>query len=196
MKKNKKALALALGASVGLAVTTPSYANLVENGGFETGDFTGWTEDPANTGNFVGGDPHSGSFSAFDGSIRGLDVISQSVATLGGAGYNLSFWMKSADGEIPGGTEFLVKWDANVILDLKPVPNQGYTEYNFFVTAQPGGGDTLTFGLRNEGYYTQLDDVSLSPSIPGVPEAGATMGYVTLGLLALWGMKKNLGPLD
>ena len=40
-------------------------ADLVVNGGFETGDFTGWTLNGHNTLNFVSSEnPHSGTYSA------------------------------------------------------------------------------------------------------------------------------------
>src|SRR5437773_4432346 len=65
-------------------------ADLVVNGGFETGDFTGWTVaasftfvDPASPG--VGGAggfaTHSGSFYAAMGSVGALGTISQTLST-------------------------------------------------------------------------------------------------------------------
>jgi hypothetical protein len=53
---------LALTAAAALSIAHPAKANLVTNGGFETGDFTGWTVSGSAA---VGVDfvpPHSGAF--------------------------------------------------------------------------------------------------------------------------------------
>ena len=74
-----------------LSLAYPVKANLITNGGFETGDFTGWTANVVGGGvggTFEGIAPHSGNFQAiaFSGSI------SQSVATTNGAFYTIDFF--------------------------------------------------------------------------------------------------------
>ena len=63
-----KKLILALTAVAALSVAYPAKANLITNGGFETGDLTGWTQDGVGpafvVGTFVGVAPHSGNFQA------------------------------------------------------------------------------------------------------------------------------------
>ena len=51
----------------------------ITNGGFETGDFTGWTYDPSNTG--IWGEAHSGSYAAW--------IRYDSCASIG-------YWIKQA----------------------------------------------------------------------------------------------------
>jgi hypothetical protein len=95
-KLNLKSLGLVV--MVLLANGVPASANLVNNGGFETGDFTGWTTDAAgistispfsNTGNFAG------SFSA----IQTANSLTQNIATTAGATYDLSFFLTEFAGK-------------------------------------------------------------------------------------------------
>src|SRR5262252_9352602 len=85
--------------AVGLLVFGPVRflsANLVTNGDFETGDFTGWSVTHAATGSDIfvdigpGPDPTFGAFFGATGSD--FDSISQTFATTPGASYTLSFF--------------------------------------------------------------------------------------------------------
>ena len=53
--------ALALVCAVAAA---PAEGSLIVNGGFETGDFTGWTANPVSFSMYVDGTAHSGSYGA------------------------------------------------------------------------------------------------------------------------------------
>jgi hypothetical protein len=90
-----------LGASAVAHVTVR--VNLVENDGFETGDFGGWTlmGTPNSSGLYYNGVPavwepfdveHSGSYGAFLGDIQ-LASLSQSVSTVPGQYYLVSLWL-------------------------------------------------------------------------------------------------------
>jgi hypothetical protein len=62
---------LTLTANAALSFAQPAKANLITNPGFETGDFTGWTQVfGAVTGTFLGVNPHSGNFQRFPQSVR------------------------------------------------------------------------------------------------------------------------------
>jgi hypothetical protein len=82
---------------------------LAVNGGFETGDFTGWTivgqqglfaagQVAAGTPGATTRDSHSGSFYYFDGAVGGVDGIPQSFGTTIGEDYDLSFWLSNDEG--------------------------------------------------------------------------------------------------
>src|SRR5260370_23598673 len=58
---------LTFGLLIGFA--RPASAGLVVNGGFETGDFKGWTLGGNTDFTFVDGEPHSGMFSACLGPV-------------------------------------------------------------------------------------------------------------------------------
>ena len=88
MKISTKIL-LTLAAAATLSYATPAFANFVANPGFETGDFTDWTQF-GNTGftgvqgDFAGVPPHSGNFQAFFGSVDSTGGIFQDLTTVAG----------------------------------------------------------------------------------------------------------------
>lgn len=72
--------------------------NLVVNGGFETGDFTGWSTAPAAMGSDFGviGQPHTGDFAAvFSANESQNDEIFQSLVTEPGQDYILTYWIQN-----------------------------------------------------------------------------------------------------
>src|SRR5579859_6126129 len=87
---------------------------IIQNGGFETGDFTGWTQTGNTNYTFVGSDPiyvHSGNYGAVFAPVGSLGFISQTVATVPGQKYSLSFWLNSPDGQTPN--ECQVSWNGS-----------------------------------------------------------------------------------
>src|SRR5580704_8020221 len=99
----QKAL-LALVALVTLLLVAPTSfaANLLTNGSFETGDFTGWTEG----GNFEDTEVVTGAFGSYSGAEDGLfyavlgpvgsdGTLSQTFSDTVGGHYTFSFWFAS-----------------------------------------------------------------------------------------------------
>jgi hypothetical protein len=75
------------------SVTTGASSNLLSNGGFETGDFTGWSYTNPNNAPFpgvvtTGGHP---GFTWFDGSVQAYDTLDQVIFTSIGSTYHVSF---------------------------------------------------------------------------------------------------------
>jgi uncharacterized repeat protein (TIGR03803 family) len=156
------------------ATNVAVYLGLVQNGGFETGDMTGWAYSGANNNAidiFVDNgsqsliSPHSGNYLAALGPIGSLGYISQTLATSAGAPYLLSFWLDSPDGAIPN--QFLVSWNGTNLYNQTNLPALGWTNMQFQVAAS-GTSTVLEFGAQNDNSYFGLDDVSVSSLQPGI----------------------------
>ncbi len=147
------ALALVLG-GVGQAQAS----NLIVNGGFETGDFTGWTA-TANSYpmSIVTSPVNSGLYAAqIAGYSNNPDDLSQTVATASGQNYTLSFWR-----EVGGGgpvTSLQVYWDATLLYSELNNGSQPYTQFSFNVAGT--GSDTLLFVDANDPNFTYSSTMS------------------------------------
>ena len=180
-------------------VARADQVNLVVNGGFETGDFSGWTL-TGNTGDclFVGGvndnrcDPptqfggHSGDYAAQLGDGGSDAYLSQNIATVPGASYDISFWLASQGGAPPA-NDFSVFWGGQQVLALTNIAPSDYTFYNVGGLSPTGSQTTLMFAFRNDPAYLALDDVSVvDPPAAPMPEPSS---FITLGLVfALFAM--------
>jgi hypothetical protein len=147
--------------------------NLVVNGGFETGDFTGWTTHPADMGSDFGVvniNAHSGSYSARFGSgvEDNYDSISQDLPTVPGTTYTVSFWLYNPTGGVSG---FIASWGGTELLNLEDPDVFAYTPYTFTETAT-GSTTTLGFQAYEVPDYYYLDDVSVVANPPPAPYGG------------------------
>ena len=164
----------ALAATLAYAVPA-SATNLVTNGGFETGDFTGWTLS-GNSG-FTGVDniAHSGSYGGFFGQVGSTGTLSQTLGTVSGQTYTISFWLED-DGGTP--SSFDASFGSSDLLALTNPDAFNYTFYSYSLTAS-SASTLLSFTFRQDPAYFHLDDISVAPA--GVPEP-ATWAMMILGL--------------
>jgi hypothetical protein len=172
--------------------------SVVQNGGFESGDFTGWSLTGRTVVNGSSGGPtvynaverntggydvaHSGTYGAFLGDTQ-LATLSQGVQTIPGYSYLLSFWLNNSKaGSVQN---FLVNWDTNAsggntIFTLSNPPAFGWTNLLFIVTAV-GTNTVLQFGAENDPAGFGLDDISVKPLPPiGFSSIESTAGVCTL----------------
>jgi PKD repeat protein len=152
------------GVPIAGSAATITVSGLILNGGFETGDFTGWTlaADPSYTfvdyGSVSGITPYSGSYEAALGAPGSLGYLSQTLVTIPGTSYLLSFWLDSPDGETPN--EFLVSWNGSTLFDQTNLGAIGWTNLQFLVSAT-GTSTVLEFGFRDDPSYLGLHDISV-----------------------------------
>ncbi|MGA9449915.1 MAG: protease pro-enzyme activation domain-containing protein [Verrucomicrobiia bacterium] len=139
---------------------------LVQNGGFETGNFTGWTLSgntsytSVTSGNsqFV----HSGTYGAELGPYGSLGYLSQTLPTYAGQNYLLSLWLDSPNVSPATPNEFSVSWNGGALFDQVNIGGIGWTNLEFLVTAT-GPSTVLQLGFRDDPYYLGLDDISVTP---------------------------------
>jgi hypothetical protein len=167
------------------------YPNLLTNGGFETGNFSGWNVG-GNPGyslvaGFTFGDyhPNSGTYYAMLGSYGAESYLSQTVATTPNSSYRLSFSL-SSDGALQN--DFTAIENGVIIFDDVNIPDtNGYQVFNGYFIAS-SYLTTIQLGSRDDPSYLLLDDVSLidPPSISSTPLPGSL--WLGLGLMAAMGV--------
>lgn len=165
--------------------STPAMAqNLVVNGGFETGDFSGWTLLSPSALTSVGfDDPHSGIFSAGFGSVTSTDQLSQTLSTVAGQKYNVSFW---ADNGTPDAqsNNLRVIFGGQQIFG-QPVSNTNYQLFSFQGIMATGNSTLFqVFGL-NSADRTHVDDISVTAAGTSTVPEPSSMALLGTGLLGL-----------
>jgi hypothetical protein len=173
------------------------YANLVVNGGFETGDFTGWTVFSTGTGRQAPAvkptdSPynvsHSGTYDALipPGAVSD---ISQTVNGLAGA-YYLDFWLEASAGD---------DWNVTVTLGTQTVFTHDflsyflYTQFVIPVTLNTGS-QTLDFNFDTTYGAGPIffDDVSMCPVPEPSTMIAAALLLLPFGLGAIRQLRKKM----
>ncbi len=199
MRGTLLAAVLLVAVVVGLTVLPGvAFADIVVNGGFETGDLTGWTTNPAPAGGFpwtvettggLGpGFANSGNYYASTGCVGAgcLDPITgawltQTLPTIAGQTYDLSF---AYDPYLGSPVELQVQWGGATVLDLMNSNSPGYTVYTVDDLLATSASTPLTFLGRDDPSFDGLDDVAVSPT----PEP-STLVLVTSVLPCFAGMR-------
>ncbi len=183
-----KRYAILLALALSVLLVQSAAANLVLNGGFETGDITDWSFAPAASGsdfNIGTSWPHTGSYAADFGAVGDTDdVLSQTIATVNGGVYTFSFWLYHDTTD--GANDFNAYWNGSSVLALTNTPAFNYTEYTYTETAT-GALTTIAFEGREVPSWYALDDVSVNASTVPLPGAVVLLGS---GLLPLLGWRR------
>ena len=186
---------------LGWMSTARVVGQIITNGGFEAGNFSGWSllSDPqsfahtlvrtATTPTDIGIAPFEGSyFGTFSNNSPLASGFTQTFSTVSGQSYALSYWFTTTIGsDILN--ELKVTWNGGVLIDSVGFASLGtvWTNTTFLVTGT--GSDTITFsGYQNSG-WNGLDAVSLT-AVPERSTYAALLGLTALGI-ARWRRRRS-----
>lgn len=179
MKRNIVAMVLVLFCS------TAGWATNITNGGFENGNFTGWTLGGVCPGSDPAGSPcwsavvtspvHAGVYSGKFGAYPGSMTLTQSVTVPAGS-YTLSFWLALTTGN-PLDNSFDVSWGGASVGSFSDLSAATWAQRSFLINST-GAATPLVFTMAQDitGDFF-LDDISVDL----VPEP-ATLWLMGLGL--------------
>jgi subtilase family serine protease len=164
---------------------------LVQDGGFEAGDFAYWNlagSDPSgynyvDDGTTYGSPvtPYDGNYFALLGEAGSLAYLSQTLPTRAGQPYLLSFWLQSAD--VGSGTtpnQFIAQWNGSTLTNIVNAGVFDWMNMSYVVVAA-GANTVLEFAARNDPGTFALDDVSVVPmplpSFQSIRESSGTVKF-------------------
>jgi hypothetical protein len=190
--------------TVGLTVTAPPPPGAVVNGGFETGDLSGWSPSGAFTP-VVSTTAHGGSYSARLGStsaVNGNSTLAQTVAIPSGSS-RLTFWYQPNCPDTITYDQIQMQIRSTSGATLASVLNVcsssgAWTSVSYDTSSLAGQTVVLWFNDHDDGYptdptYFLLDDVAVSSYTPA-PNAVQNPGFET-GDLGSWSASGAFTPV-
>jgi len=167
--------------------------NLVTNGSFETGSFSGWVQ-TGNTGftsvttSESGLTPPQGTRYARMGPL-GVGNLYQDLATISGQAYQISYVLHAGFATSATRT-FVARWGTSTLESLSNPALFGFTTRTFTINAT-AATTRLTFSFENSPDYWRLDNVFVSRVVPELSPSGAPVALAfCLGILAILGDRR------
>lgn len=152
----------------------------VDNGGFETGDLTGWSATSAAIhAGFLGLGGQFGNYAADLGPTDSVQSLSQSISTAPGQHYTVSFFVL---GDTEASSNVLdVTWDGVTLLAQTDIFG-GLTQYSFDVVGDLSSSATqLVFSYLDNGTGLFLDQVSVNPATsPATENAAGNISFTDI----------------
>jgi hypothetical protein len=157
--------------------------NLVTNGDFTSAGL-GWSFTAAASGSILSYLPGPPTCAGF-GANQGLDdTISQTLSTVPGILYSISFQLNVGTVHIGGndnGNDFHATFGSSTLLSATNISQQDFTTYNFTVVAGTASTD-LVFSGRNGPNYSKLTGVVVQTYNPIITASlPVDPGFINLG---------------
>lgn len=186
---------------------TPASANLLTNGSFETGDFTGWTTggsfDSGSTlvvsgPNYFYSGAEDGDFYVVSGAYGSDATLSQTFSDTSGSALHLSGWLNACGGfgfgsnspsdfsMLFNGTAFVSQSDPYTGGDCSGFgTSDSWQAFSFDATAT--GSDTFTLSFRDDPGFIAIDnfDITEVAPVPTPAPEPATLSLFGAALLGL-----------
>ncbi len=151
------------GLALGVLAARAGAQELVQNGGFETNSFSGWTQFGATGDDGTwNGMPHTGTYSAFFGPPTATPGgIQQALAVSAGVRVEVSFWFVSENALPPNSIE--VTLGSIHLLHLDNVASASLYQHFTAAVTVAESNPILKFAFTDPNDYIDLDDVSVQP---------------------------------
>jgi PEP-CTERM motif len=191
--RNRTLLGAITGGLVGLAFSCSgalALTNLVTNPGFETGDFTGWTENgfAVTTGPLAS--PPANPITPYDGSyfasltpstcVTTPCSLSETVPTTPGDLYNFNFYLEPGNG---AGYEGAAYWNGNLLYTFGGGYNGWFPSPSYDLLAT-STSTTFVIQILAVGATTAIGFDDVSVTLAATPEP-ATWAMMALGFAGL-----------
>jgi hypothetical protein len=203
MRRNLCLSFFALALVAAACTATASASDLVVNGNFQTGDFTGWQHNTSGVTNNPWEIRENGSnyfastgcvgVECIEGNATQEAWLSQVLTTVVGQTYTLTFdYSQIYPDDGSGGTpnELLVDFGSDQVADLVNLTNTNIITYSYSVTATTTATE-LQFLGRQDPSYDYLDNISVTTASTGVTPEPESLALFGTGIFALLGVARR-----
>jgi PEP-CTERM motif len=170
----KKGLGIAAGAALAFGATQASAAELVQNGGFQTGTFAGWTQS-GNTGSTTVSSlaGNASTFGARLGPVGSIGTLTQMLNTVANQTYTISFDLRNLQADAFNSFQVLFGGVQIYFSGAGAFP-ASYLTFNGYTGVSTGAQTALVFNFRQDPSFYLLDNVSVQ-GLAAVPEPATWM---------------------